>query len=70
MFLVIKMYPREGPDSNRTNYAHAEAGIGKGGQLSHPIQFVTSGTSMRPLLPGPLSSASPSASRWLHFLPY
>lgn len=70
MFLVIIMYLREGPDSNITNYARAEAGIGKGGQLSHPIQSVTSGTSVRPLLPGPLCSVSPSASRWLHFLPY
>lgn len=58
MFLVIKMYPREGPDSNITNYTHAKAGTGKGGQLSHPIPIFHQ---RGPLLPGSLCSVSPSA---------
>lgn len=67
MFLVIKMYPREGPDSNITNYTHAKAGTGKGGQLSHPIPIFHQ---RGPLLPRSLRSVSPSAPCWLHFLPY
>lgn len=52
MFLVIKMYLREGQDSNITNYTHTEAGIGKGSQLSHPtLIFHEPCISMRPHLP-------------------
>lgn len=71
MFLVIKMYPREGQDSNMTNRTHTEAGTGKGDQLLNPTPiFHQLWTSMRSHLPWFLHSVSPSDPLWLHSLPY
>lgn len=65
MFLVIKMYPREGPDSNITNYTHAKAGMAKEASSHTPFQFFTSGdlSSLGPsvlLVHQPLLASFPS----------